>query len=261
MSIQVRDTVKGCRRSFSKPVKRANALLLPDIDIIASFFKNTYDDLLFNAIVAMGFNGLHRLGELVEPDRAELRDDRRLIKRWSFTILGNKEYASYALPCSKTDYDFSGTPVIIHHRPGSPTCPVQTLMRYVVVRDSAFIVNPFLLVRSNGYIPTRSWFMKRLQLVFGNERSGHSMRAGGATAYAQAGIRMETIQRMGRWKSDAFESYIRGHPLLNLLAAQQETPQLLRSGERSETHSSYLTGKLIFLTQGNSCLKRLIHSN
>lgn len=249
MSEKVRNIVKGCKRSFSKPIKRANAMLLSDIDIIASHFKHTYDDLLFNAIIAMGFNGLHRLGELVESDREELRDDRRLIKRWSFTILGKEEYASYALPCSKTDYDFSGTPVIIHHRPGSPTCPVQTLMKYVVVRDSAFIVNPFLLVRSNGHIPTRSWFMKRLQEVFGVERSGHSMRAGGATSYAQAGVRLETIQRIGRWKSDAFESYIRGHPLLNLLSAQQETPSFPRSEIRSQDHSSYLPGKLILLFQ------------
>ena len=66
--------------------------------------------------------------------------------------------------------------------------------------------------------------MKRLKTLFGEERSGHSLRAGGATAYAQSGVRMETIQRMGRWKSDAFETYFQGHPLLNLIAAQQQAP-------------------------------------
>lgn len=120
-------------------------------------------------------------------------------------------------------------------------------MRYVVIRDSAFPVNPFLLLRSNGYIPTRSWFMKRLRQVFGTHRSGHSLRAGGATAYAQAGVRMETIQRMGRWKSDAFKSYIHGHPLLNHLAAQQEAPNRERAEHGSVPTSSYLPGTLIFL--------------
>lgn len=205
MSARVRDTVKGCQKSLSKPVKRANAMLLLDIDIAADFFKQSFDDLLFNAIMTMGFNGLHRLSELVEPDNKKLRDDRHLIKRWSFTILGKEEYTSYALPSSKTDTDFSGSTVIIPARPASKNCPLQTLMKYVVIRDCAFLMNPFLLLRSNGYIPTRSWFMKRLNQVFGSQRSGHSLRAGGATAYAQAGVRMETIQSMSRWKSDAFK--------------------------------------------------------
>lgn len=87
LSAKVRNTVKGCHKSFSTPIQRANAMLLSDIEVAAAFFSKTYDDLLFNAIIAMGFNGLHRLGELVEPDRLALRDDRKLIKRWSFTIV------------------------------------------------------------------------------------------------------------------------------------------------------------------------------
>lgn len=220
-------------------------MTLSDLDIAASFFKDSFDDLLFNTILAMGFYGLHRLGELVETDREELKDDRRLIKRWSFNVLGKEEYASYDLPCSKTDTSFTGTPVIIPARPERQNCPLQTLMRYVVIRDTVFITNPFLLLRSNGYIPSRSWFMKRLHQVFGDERSGHSLRSGGATAYAQAGVRLEVIQRMGLWKSDAFETYIHGHPLLNLLAAQQEVPKIGGIVSGSRPHSSCLTGKLI----------------
>lgn len=113
ISTAVRDTVKGCKKSFSTPTKRANAMLLSDIDIAADFFKVSFDDLLFNTIMGMGFNGLHCLGVLVEPDNENLRNDRRLIKSWSLEIAENEEYASYALPCSKTDSGFSGTTVII----------------------------------------------------------------------------------------------------------------------------------------------------
>lgn len=120
-------------------------------------------------------------------------------------------------------------------------------MKYVVIRDTAFITNPFLLLRSNGYIPSRSWFMKRLHQVFGNERSGHSLRSGGATAYAQGGVRSEVIQRMGRWKSDTFETYIHGHPLLNLLAAQQEVPKIGGIASGSKTSSNCHNGKLILI--------------
>lgn len=114
--------------------------------------------------------------------------------------------------------------VVIPPRPTAKTCPLQLIMKDVVVRDSAFLVNPFLLIRSNGYIPSRGWFMRRLKDVFGNKITGHSLRAGGAAAYTQSGVRMEVVQRMGRWKSDTFKTYIQGHPLLNLIAAQQQAP-------------------------------------
>lgn len=212
---------------------RANAMLLSDLDLAASFFSNSFDDLLFNTILAMGFNGLHRLGELVEADASSLRDDRKIIKRWSFTIVGKESYAQYTLPFSKTDSCFGGTPVVILPRPSSRTCPLQTIMKYVVTRDLAFIPNPFLLLRANGHVPTRSWFMKRLKLVFGEERSGHSLRAGGATEYARSGVQLEVIQRLGRWRSNAFETYIQGHPLLNLIAAQQQASSTSRIPSRS----------------------------
>lgn len=201
---------------------------------------------MFNTILALGFNSLRRPGELVEPDRQDLKDDRKPIKCWTLKIIGDEEYELYSLPCSKTDTEFSGTTVIIPARTGSVACPLPTLMRYVVIRDSAFPTNPSLLLRFNGYIPTRNWFMKRLHKVFGKKISGPSPRAGGATAFAQSGVRMEVTQRMNRWKSDAFESYIHAHPLLNLLASQQEAcSHKLSTG--SNANSSYLKGNLIIL--------------
>lgn len=253
MSIKVRNTVKGCQKSFSKSVKRAEAMELADLDIAAEFFRLSFDDLLFNTILGLAFNGLHRIGELVEPDKLALKDDRKLIKRWSLKINEKEKYFSYDLPCSKTDTHFSGIPVIIMERAGNQNCPYQMMLKYASIRDGAFPTNPFLLLRSNGYIPSRTWFIKRLQQVFGDTRSGHSLRAGGATAYARSGVRLEIIQRMGRWKSDAFESYIHGHPLLNLLAAQQETSNIKRTVEFARTESSDLTVELIGSIQISSC--------
>lgn len=220
MSSKLRDTVKGCQKSFSTLIKQANALSMDDVEKLAQVFNKSFDDLLFNTIVAMGFNGLHRLGELVEPDRIQLRDDRRVIKQWSFEVGKDDSYISYALPYSKTDSAFNGIPVVIPSRPSSLVCPVKTIMRYMEIRDEAFPTNHFLLVQSNGYLPSRGWFMKRLRYVFGNKRSGHSLRAGGATSYAEAGVRTEIIQWLGRWKSDAFETYIHNRPILSMITVR-----------------------------------------
>lgn len=45
---------------------------------------------------------------------------------------------------------------------------------------------------------------------------GDSLRSGGATASAQNGASMEFIQSAGRWASEAFRWYIRGHVILRL---------------------------------------------
>ncbi|KAG1865034.1 hypothetical protein DFJ58DRAFT_772079 [Suillus subalutaceus] len=44
--------------------------------------------------------------------------------------------------------------------------------------------------------------------------SGHSMRAGGATALAIARMTPNIIQAAGRWSSDEFQKYIRQHAFL-----------------------------------------------
>lgn len=185
------------------------------------FFFKSFDDLLFNTILALGFNGLHRIGELVEPDCIGLRDDRKLIKRWTVTIEGVNKYARYMLPYIKTDVSFPGASVIIPSRPESYACALKCLILFLIMWDKAFSPHLLLLFCANGYTPTRTCFTKRLIQVFEKERSGRSVRAGGATAYAKSGVCMGVIQRMCLRQSDTFESYVQGHPLLDLLAAQQ----------------------------------------
>lgn len=246
MSTKLKNTIKGCQKTFSTPTKRAEAFSMQDIKIAMDFFCESFDDLVFNTIIALGFNGLHRLGELVEPDRIELRDDRKVIKRWSLKIEEDESYFQYSLPFSKTDSLFDGTTVIIPARPTSSVCPVKTFMKYLIIRDEAFSTNPFLMIRSNGQLPSRGWFMKRLQQIFGETRSGHSLRAGGATAYAQAGVRMETIQRMGRWRSNAFETYVHNHPLLNAMSAHHENIISVRNPNGGILDQATLKVSLIF---------------
>ncbi|KAH8930079.1 hypothetical protein BT69DRAFT_1180113, partial [Atractiella rhizophila] len=60
----------------------------------------------------------------------------------------------------------------------------------------------------------RSWFIRRLRMHFSSDVAGHSLRSGGATHLAANGIPDSTIQKIGRWSSEAFQIYIRNHPIL-----------------------------------------------
>jgi predicted dienelactone hydrolase len=58
--------------------------------------------------------------------------------------------------------------------------------------------------------------LTRFHSHFDKTFSGHSLRSGGATALAQAGATMDYVKSAGRWSSDAFLVYVRGHVALRL---------------------------------------------
>ena len=85
---------------------------------------------------------------------------------------------------------------------------------YLKSRDSHFPLRPELWLRANGTIPMRSWFIARLRKFFSNCIAGQSMRAGGATALAEAGVAPNLIQTVGRWTSETFTCYVHKNPFL-----------------------------------------------
>lgn len=53
-----------------------------------------------------------------------------------------------------------------------------------------------------------------MRTFFPADVSGHSMRAGGATSLAAAGVSPNGIRDVGRWKSDTWERYVRKNSTL-----------------------------------------------
>ena len=97
---------------------------------------------------------------------------------------------------------------------GSPFCPVKAVEKLQAARGRKENL-PFA-TRSNGKIMTKRWFNATLKELLKNavdyEKnvvSSHSFRSGVATMMARAGYSDQDIKRQGRWKSDAFLSYIR----------------------------------------------------
>ncbi|XP_077094312.1 uncharacterized protein LOC143746387 [Siphateles boraxobius] len=81
-------------------------------------------------------------------------------------------------------------------------------------RDSKSPLEPLFLDESKKPV-TRFWFQKHLKSVLqqsgipAKNFSSHSFRIGAATSAAQKGLSQQQIQALGRWSSDAFQSYIR----------------------------------------------------
>jgi hypothetical protein len=212
-SILVSRTLTGCMRRFGTPTKRKDPLSFSDLRRIVDSHSHplNHDDKLFLSQLLTGFTSLLRLGEMVFPDNTSLRDFRKVCQRHTVTI--NPDHFSFLLPGHKADRFFEGNTIIVQRLTGSVD-PLPFFTSYLRSRDHLFPCHPHLWLRSNGAIPTRSWFIKRLRLFCSPNIAGQSLRAGGATALALAGIQPNVIQAIGRWASSAFQIYIRKNPVI-----------------------------------------------
>jgi hypothetical protein len=92
--------------------------------------------------------------------------------------------------------------------------PLHLLCSYLSSHDSLHHFHPLLWVHEDGSVPTCSWYISHLHQHFPFDIASHSLRSGGATAYALVGLSDDHIQALGHWSSDAFRIYIHKHPLL-----------------------------------------------
>lgn len=231
----VRDVLKGCKHRFSAPIARKEPLLLQDLILVHSHGSHSFDQALFLAMITVGFHGLHRLGELTVPDDPRAFDPRKPISRLSLVVSDCCSFVRYTLPYSKNDPFFMGHTVILSRCDVIGACPVRALLSYLDLQDRAFLLRPGLFITSKGCPPNHSWFLRRFRRFFSKEKSGHSMRSGGASALARAGLPLDYIQDVGRWSSKAFKTYIRDHPVMRL-PLQRQFPLSLHGHLGAEVH-------------------------
>jgi len=212
-SILVSRTLAGCRRRFGTTIRRKRPLSTDDLITVLSQLQSAphHDEKLFLAILFTGFHGLFRLGELTFPDRVASRDYRKIMLRHTVDI--TQTTYSLLLPGHKADRFFEGNIVIIQ-KTNLPTNPHNIFTTYISSRDTLHPFKPELWLRTSGTVPTRSWFIRKLRRFFPSDIAGQSMRAGGATSLAEAGVPPHIIQATGRWASNTFHIYIRKNPIL-----------------------------------------------
>ncbi len=130
------------------------------------------------------------------------------------TVL-DSETISFLIKQSKTGQVKKGHLVYIFNL-SSPIQPYQAVREYLHLRISQAKspLEPLFLDHA-GKPVSRTWFQKQLKSVLllagisAANFSSHSFRIGAATSAAQKGLTKHQIQTLGRWSSEAFQSYIR----------------------------------------------------
>ena len=172
---------------------------------------------VFIVIMLIGIVGLFRLGELLLNNLTSY-DPAKLLRRKQIAVLTDEvtrqNYVRIYLFKSKGDPHGEGVPVYVTSHPNRRYCPVAWTSRYLQLTKSKNVtdLSPAFHWPSGGVVSKAS-FIRKLKQQLGRagfapeDYAGHSLRIGGAVSLKQAGVEEPIIQKLGRWKSDAYKLY------------------------------------------------------
>jgi hypothetical protein len=178
-------------------------------------FNNTFDSAVF-VVATCAFWGVCRLGELTVPSISAFDPSIHVTRNCNLSFSDTSSYprsAKFSLPWTKTEKS-SGTTVSITAIPG-PLCPVVALRHHLLSNsDLPPSAHFFAYKTSKGFLPmVKKSFLDRCTNIFRSAGlatvHGHSFRIGGATEHLRRGLPVDLLKIQGRWKSDAFQRYLR----------------------------------------------------
>ena len=177
----------------------------------ALHFTDGQDAVMFRAAMSLALFGCLRVSEFTFPERPGKRD--------SYPQLGDVSASSsslvYHLRQSKTDQFCHGALIVLTPSAHGATCACTNMVAYLsqsrVARQSP---SAPLFQLSDGRPLTRRRFVTFLKASLRhcgyNPKlfNSHSFRKGAASLAFQRGQSPDSIQRLGRWKSNAYRRYI-----------------------------------------------------
>ena len=184
-------------------------------DLRKIFSKQPYLIIMYRALFMTTYIGLFRIGEVTQSQH--------ILKARDVHIARNKHKLLFIL-CSSKTHTLANSPQTIKisseaipHTTKSIlcSCPYETLRSYLAVRQGFTNVTEQFFVFTDGAPVTLSHMRETLKkcLQFGNFDLTvylvHGLRGGCAVDLLNIGLLVETIKKIGRWKSNAVFSYLK----------------------------------------------------
>lgn len=217
----VRLTFRGVRRKHGRPQSRVAALATDDLLAIVASLGRSAMDIRDSAILLVGFAGAFRRSELAAINCND--------------ICTRKSCFLIRIPRSKTDQEAEGRAVHIP-RIGGLLCPIAALEKWLFI--SRITEGPLFrpVTRAGNVLAVRisceaiACILKKSVRAIGcdpRRYSGHSLRAGFATAAAKSGVPIWRIRaQTGHLSDSMLERYIREGELSSTDAAKIICPSV-----------------------------------
>ena len=198
--------------SLGKPRRPISPMLLRKMRRVWLDDADSDDKEMLWAACTLCFFGFFRSEEIVIPTLGAFDQGTHLtFDDVTVDNLQNPRLLRVRLKESKTDPFRKGIDVFVG-RTEDDLCPVAAVLKYMVKRKKG--PGPFFRF-CNGQPLTRPRLVIEVKRaltragVNSDHYSGHSFRSGAATAAAERGVEDATIKMLGRWKSSAYQLYVR----------------------------------------------------
>ena len=213
--VRLEQVMRGIKSTQARAGIRGAVRLLVTLDILRKLkavCEPHRDGVMLWAAAALCFFAFLRAGERKVPPDIEYDQAAHLsFEDVAADSLERPEVIRVRIKASKTDPFRVGVDVFIG-KTGDELCPVMAILTYMVARGGC--QGPLFVFRDGKYL-TRPRFVGEVKEALGKAGidltgySGHSFRSGAATAAAAKGISDSTIKMLGRWKSEAYQLYIK----------------------------------------------------
>ena len=206
-------TLKGLQRLLAKPITKKEPITSTMLQAMVASMPKTplLSDIRLAAVALMAYAAFLRYDEL-----SKLR---------CCDVEFCADHMMVHIVSSKTDQYREGARLTVA-RTGLPTCPVAMMERYFSLAELQHSSKERLFrgitvtkagerLRQSGslsYTRLRELLLRKLQELGYDKRafSLHSLRAGGASAAANAGVKDRLFKRHGRWRSEtAKDGYVK----------------------------------------------------
>ena len=208
--------LKGIKKEKAKSTPPSRLPITVEImgSIKAVLARNPtdYDNTLLWAACCLAFFGFLRCGEFTVPSQEAYDSDTHLsLADIALDDKNNPTVIQVTIKQSKTDPFRQGVDLYLG-KTWKDICPVCAIIPYLVIRGAK--PGP-LFVFADGLYLTRQRFASLVTSTL--QRAGiddkryntHSFRIGAATTAKEAGISDIHIKMLGRWKSSAYQLYVR----------------------------------------------------
>ena len=201
--------VNGNRRMYGEAGTQERLPITKDLllQMLQRVSQRSREGATLYAAFCLAFAGFLRSGEFTytSKDRDMANFGKLFLTRRSVTLFDN--HIVIRLPLSKTDRFRKGIDIPISAS-GNDACPVKALRRLFHWKASP---DSPLFERAGGF--TREYLVEQVRQILTSlgvkgHYSGHSFRRGAATSAWEAGLTIEEIMLLGRWKSDSYRRYI-----------------------------------------------------
>ena len=169
---------------------------------------SSYNITLFQAMCLFAFHTFSRIGEITQTQSNHNIQFYQL----SQVVNSKNEIVSFKLTFYDYKHSYNQCPFTLNILPSNVCCPVQYLLSYLRLRGNS----PGPLFMMADFSPvSRSYFSSTLSTVLKfcsmdpTRYKGHSFRIGAASHAADKGLSDAQIRILGRWRSNAFQKYIR----------------------------------------------------